>query len=163
MSFSLLNYAPWKLLLLDILCTPWWNLCSWNLPGCVGRFLIRFMAARAESGAETSSSSTFKYSKSIRSLKRCCVREEPCGAVERRADGEKSCKIRCIYMCAQPYVLEFYKKFWIIWRNLCFSCPQARCWWGVYLSSCSFRSPAAGNAIYLDIPEPGLQSMFASG
>lgn len=92
------NYAPWKLLLLDILCTPWWNLCSWNLAGCVGRFLIRFMAAGAESGVETSSSSSFRYSKSTRSLKRCSVREEPRGAVEGGADGEKSCKIIRIYM-----------------------------------------------------------------
>lgn len=92
------NYAPWKLLLLDILCTPWWNLCSWNLAGCVGRFLIRFMAAGAESEVETSSSSSFRYSKSTRSLKRCSVREEPRGAVEGGADGEKSCKIIRIYM-----------------------------------------------------------------
>lgn len=88
MSFSVLSYAPWKLLLLDILCTPWWNLCSWNLAGCVGRFLIRFMAAGAESGVETSRGSSFKYSKSARCLKIFCVRVEPCGAVEGRADGE---------------------------------------------------------------------------
>lgn len=49
-------------MLLDTLCTPWWNLCSWNVAGCVGRFLIRFMAAGA--GAESSSSSSFKYWKS---------------------------------------------------------------------------------------------------
>lgn len=61
--------------------------------------LIRFMAAGDESRVETSSSSSFKYSKSTGSLKRFCVREEPCGAVEGGADGEKSCQIICIYMC----------------------------------------------------------------
>lgn len=47
------------------------------------------MAAGAESGVETSSSSGFKCSKSTRSLKRCSVREEPRGAVKGGADGEK--------------------------------------------------------------------------
>lgn len=91
------SFCCWiHFLLLDTLCTPRWNLCSWNLAGCVGRFLIRFMAAGAESGGETSSSSSFTYSKSTPSLKRFCVRQEPCGAVQGGADGEKSCKIICI-------------------------------------------------------------------